>query len=129
MVAETGFGLVKKVTIIIQLLYFWILLLAIEGGAAFCLAFRYFRTSVPIRAAFYEKMTLSIMVVATIVTVLELYIFRHVLLETVYVPSVEQAQWVFIASYFPLILLASFTHMKYLILMRSKDSMTRQLRS
>ncbi len=115
--------------IIIQLLYFWVLLLAIEGGVAFYIAFRYFRTSVPIRAAFYEKITLSVMVVATIVTVLELYIFRHAITETVYVPSVEQAQWVFIASYFPLILLASLTHMKYLILMRSKDSKTRQLRS
>ena len=96
---------------------------------AFYLAFRYFRTSVPIRAAFYEKVTLSVMVLATIITVLELYIFRHALAETVYLPSVEQAQWVLIASYFPLILVASFTHMKYLILMRDKDSKTRQLRT
>lgn len=109
-------------TIIIQLLYFWVLLLAIEGGAASYLAFRYFRTSVPIKAAFYEKMTLSVMVVAATVAVLELFIFRHALTETVYAPSIEQAQWVLIASYFTLILVASFTHMKYLILMRSKDS-------
>ncbi len=108
--------------IIIQLFYFWFLLLVIGGGETFYLAFKYFHTSVSVRAAIYEKMALSVMVVATTVAGLELYIFRHELMETVYVPLVEQVQWVLIASYFPLILVASFIHMKYLTLMRSKDS-------
>ncbi|MHB8361100.1 MAG: hypothetical protein ACYDAO_01280 [Thermoplasmataceae archaeon] len=83
---------------------------------------RDFHSSIPIRAVFYKKIMISLMIAAILIAMPEVYIFRVEIAMTVYSSSGMRDQFILMVSNWPLFAAGGLLNMKYLTLMKPKTS-------